>query len=279
MTFGARRDRMLSRYGGSLVVRASRRMIGIGGYDRALALSAQAFVALVPMLVVVAAALPDDAQGAAEQTLFAGLGLSEKAAAAVAELLDRPPDAGGTTVVGVVLLVLSVLGFTRTLQRTYAAAWGLPSRGVWGLGYGLLAAVALIVEFVALTVLGPLLAIVLGSWATGVVAQATGATLLWWPVQYLLLGGRVGWRPLLPGAALTGVGQAVVVVVSGLYLPLVVGREAERYGLVGVAVALLSWLVVLGLLLVVSAVLSAELSSTRPASVPDPGPDDGGSAG
>jgi membrane protein len=64
----------------------------------------------------------------------------------------------------------------------------------------------------------------------------------------------------LPGAALTGAGQAGAILVSGLYLPIAISHEAERYGLVGVAIALLSWLVVFGLLLVVSAVLSAELA-------------------
>jgi membrane protein len=49
-------------------------------------------------------------------------------------------------------------------------------------------------------------------------------------------------------------------VVAGLYLPVAIGHEADRYGLFGIAIALLSWLVVLGLLLVISAVLSAELT-------------------
>jgi hypothetical protein len=39
-----------------------------------------------------------------------------------------------------------------------------------------------------------------------------------------------------------------------------ISHEAGRYGLVGVTIALLSWLVVSGLLLVVSAVLSAALA-------------------
>jgi membrane protein len=48
--------------------------------------------------------------------------------------------------------------------------------------------------------------------------------------------------------------------VSGVYLPLSAAHEAARYGAVGVTVAFVSWLVVLGLLLVVAAVVGAELA-------------------
>jgi len=256
-----RRDRAMRRYHDSLPLRVSRRMIMIGGYDRALALSAQAFVALVPLLVVVSAVAPAALQGPAGRAILAGFGLSAAAASALSDLVDHPPGADTLSVLGVVLLVLAVLGFTRSLQRTYVMAWRLPARGIRGLGYGLLAAVALISEFALLTLLGPVATALVGYRSAGIAVQAVGATLLWWPVQYLLLGGRVGWRALLPGAALTGIGQAVVILVSGVYLPIAIGHQADRYGLVGVAIALLSWLVVLGLLLVVSAVVSAEVAS------------------
>lgn len=66
---------------------------------------------------------------------------------------------------------------------------------------------------------------------------------------------------------MTGVGLGLVVAVSGIYLPVSAAHEAARYGAVGVAVAFVSWLVVLGLLLVVAAVVGAELA--RPDRPPD----------
>ena len=245
--------------------RTSERMIVIGGYDRALALSAQAFVALVPMFLVVAALLPDGTRGPGGTALVGRLGLSGDAAASVSALLQRPPDAvGAATVLGAVLLVVSVLGFTRSLQRTYLAAWALPTAGVRGYLHGLVAAAALVAECTVLAISGPLLVLLVPWPPLGLVVHAAVATLLWWPVQRLLLGGRVGWRRLLPGALVTGIGQAVVLVVSGIYLPLAVTHQADRYGLFGVAVALLSWLLLMGLLLVFSAVLGAELAGEEP---------------
>jgi membrane protein len=85
-------------------------------------------------------------------------------------------------------------------------------------------------------------------------------------VQHILLGGHVRWRALLPGAVLTGVGQAVVLGVAMLFLPLTIAHQAARYGLFGVAVAVVSWLLALGLLLVLSAVLGAQLTESPAAS-------------
>ena len=48
--------------------------------------------------------------------------------------------------------------------------------------------------------LAPILAVVFGSAVVGLAVHTVTATLLWWPIQWVLLDGRVGWRRLLPGA-------------------------------------------------------------------------------
>ncbi|MFC5063756.1 YhjD/YihY/BrkB family envelope integrity protein [Actinomycetospora atypica] len=251
---------VVARHEGALVLRVLRRMRAIDGYDRALALSAQAFVALVPLIVVVSALLPAGVRESTGAAVVDGAGLPTDAAAALSLLVREPPGADATTVLGGVLLVMAVLGFTRALQRTYVSAYRLPRTGLRGWVHGLAAAGVLGVGLIALALVGSASAVLDGHLAVELVVHAVAATLLWWPVQSVLLGGRIAWRALLPGAALTGVGQAVVVAVSATYLPAALSREASRYGLLGVAVALLSWLVVLGLLLVLSAVLGAELA-------------------
>jgi len=261
------RSGLVARFGDALPVRVARRMIAIGGYDRALALAAQAFVAVVPMLLVLAAVLPASVRAPAGSAVVAGLGMSGSAAAAVTELAARPPPMQPITIVGAVLLVVSVLGFTRSLQRTYLAAWELTPAGIRGLGHGLYAAAALVAEFTLIALLGPLLTRLVGVLPLGILTHALVATVLWWPVQRLLLGGRVGWAALLPGAAMTGLGQAVLVGGYGLYMPLLISRDATRYGIFGIAVAIVSWLVVLGVLLVASALFGAECAR---ASTPTP---------
>jgi membrane protein len=248
---------VVARHEHALVLRVWRRMMAINGYDRALALAAQAFAGLIPVLVAVSA--PRPIRTSVGPAVIAALGLTGDAASALTTLVTRPPAVQPLTIVGGALLVLSVLGFTRALQRTYVSAWELPPSGLRGLGRGFLAAAALILVFAALAAVGPLLAALDGHVVVALIVNAVVATLLWWPVLRILVGGRVGWRALLPGAALNGCGQAVVFGLSATYLPPAISGAAAEYGLIGVAVPVISWLVVLGWLLVLSAVLGAEL--------------------
>ncbi|AEA27355.1 YhjD/YihY/BrkB family envelope integrity protein [Pseudonocardia benzenivorans] len=238
------------------------RFTAIDGYDRALALAAQAFVTLVPMLMVVVATVPPARRASLGDQLVANLGLSGDAAAVVLGLLRTGGEVTApATAAGAVVLVVSLVGFTRTMQRAFVAAWGLPAPGLAGLWPGLLGATALLAEVVAVVVLSPLLGVFTGSALIAAVAHAVGAALLWWPVQYLMLGRRIGPRALLPGTIVTGLGQLAVITVSDIYLPPVAAHQADRYGLIGIAFVLLSWLVVLGVLLVSAAVVGAELAA------------------
>jgi membrane protein len=247
---------------GWFIARVVRRFVAVSGYDRALALATQAFVALVPMIFVVAAFLPDANRAAAQSWLVDRFRLSGDASSAVQELVQRPPAQWeSTTVLGAVLLVVSVVGFTRSLQRTYLAAWQMPPLGIRGFGYGVLAATVLVAEVTALLLVAPLLAEVPGAVLVTALVRIVPSILVWWPVQRLLVGGHLGWRALLPGAVVAGVGQAVVMAAAGLYVPDQVASQSARFGLIGVAFVLVSWLVALGLLLVLGAVLGAELGA------------------
>ncbi|GAA3784054.1 hypothetical protein GCM10022403_018430 [Streptomyces coacervatus] len=77
----------------------------------------------------------------------------------------------------------------------------------------------------------------------GVPLQSVVSCLLWWWTQHLLLVGRVGWLPLLPGALLTGFGVVLLSAVSGLWLPHSLRLSVERYGPLGSVFTLLSWLI------------------------------------
>ena len=90
------------------------------------------------MLIVVAALAPVAFQGPYGQALLAGYGISVRPPNRLPSVRS-PPAAESLTVVSAALLVVTVLGFIRALQRTYLAAWELPKQGIRGLGYGLLA--------------------------------------------------------------------------------------------------------------------------------------------
>ena len=66
----------------------------------------------------------------------------------------------------------------------------------------------------------------------------------------------VGWRALLPGAAICAVGFEVLKLVGTLYVPRLVASSSALYGSLGIVIAILAWLAFFGRLLVYGAVVN-----------------------
>jgi membrane protein len=78
------------------------------------------------------------------------------------------------------------------------------------------------------------------------------STLLWLLTPYLLLGRRVTWQRLLPGAVLTAIGMAGVGVWAVIWMPHTLATSAQQFGVIGIGFALLTYLVVVGSVVVVA---------------------------
>ena len=79
-------------------------------------------------------------------------------------------------------------------------------------------------------------------------------TLFWWLTMWLLLAGRIPWRKLLPSALATGVfwlGMEAVfaVIFSGMVI-----SYDQQYGPIGIVFALMSYLIAIGVVVVLGAV-------------------------
>jgi membrane protein len=231
-------------------------------YDRALTLAGQAFIALVPMLIIVATLLSGSGALALGDWLIGRFALTDASADAVHSLFARPPSAsGGLTILSVLTVLVSASSFARSVQRTYETAWQLPARGLRRAINGVQGAWLLILVLAALAYLAGLADRLPGGLIVVAVAQACVALPGWWLASWLLLTRRVAWRLVLPGAVVSALGQVLVGVAEARYVPHLIERNAERYGVIGVAIALISWLVVIALLIVVSAVVGAELGA------------------
>lgn len=241
----------------ALPLRCLRRFARIDGRNRALGLAGQAFITLVPLLILTASAT---GRGVGER-LVARFRLSGEGAAAMRDLFARPPSAtGAMSAVGIVIMIASLLSLTRLLQRLYEAAWELPPRGLPGTVNGLAGLALLIAQLVVLALLASALRGVPAGGLIRHTAQLALALPLWLLLQHLLLSRRVPARALLPGAAVAAIGQLAVGIGSGLWMPRLVTNNADRYGLVGVAFALISWLVVVAVMVVAGAVIGAEVA-------------------
>ncbi len=104
-----------------------------------------------------------------------------------------------------------------------------------------------------------------------VIALSTGGV-LWLFTPYVLLAGRVTWKQLLPTALLTSIGMTGLSIGSIVYMPGAIAESADRYGSIGIAIAIVSWLVGIGFVLTccaaVGAVLGGEIDRAPEAETP-----------
>jgi len=161
-----------------------------------------------------------------------------------------------TTTLSVVVAIVSASSFARTLGRMYAQAWHLPShRGMRAFRSSV---VWLVVWVVAMQAAGLLARwsgdVPVGGRVSSLAVQLVAGTLIWLWSAHLLLGGRVGWVPLLPGAVVTAVLLVVFRHLSQLLMPTYVQANLDQFSSLGIVFAVASWLVVFGGVLVVATV-------------------------
>ena len=228
-------------------------IIRIEFIDRCMLIAAQALLAMVPMLVVLAAFLPHLTSSALQQVSQV-TGVGDEAVRQVSGEVNLDQVRSETGALGLAITIVSATSFGRAVQRTFERVWeqkhvgGLRGAGrcllwvaVWLGCLGLVNAVVNLVTDPG-DPLRPLL-------------QALGATAVWWGTSWVLLFGRArGWL-LLPGAVLTGVVQVVYSRGSAWLMPAYVESNAEQFGMLGVILALSTWLIGFGGIIVGGALL------------------------
>lgn len=235
--------------------------------DRSVGIGAQAFTTLIPLMIVYSAVVPlADARSFADR-LVGYLKLTGAAAATVRQAIAPPSTvAEGVSVLGFVLLVASALAFARALQRMYETAYRLSAMGIRGTPWHLLW-LALIPAYLTLR---PVIASLSGGlWR--VLGSIALAAVAWLVTPYILLGRRISARRLVPGALFTAIGMTGLSVATVIYLPHSLTTSARNFGTIGIAFAILSWLVGGGFVLAGSAAAGAvalERLDAKPTSRP-----------
>src|SRR3954447_19089182 len=236
------------------------RLISLEVIDRSLVVGAQAFSALIPLLIVIAGAGAGDGRSFAD-ALVDRFNLKGDTADAVRETFGASTGGPTLTVLGVLIVVFSALAFTRAMQRTFELTWGLPKRGVRGTGWGL----AWLAAFATYLTIFPVVRGVFNGWPYDLVSLA-GTFGLWLMTPYLLLARRVPWRRLIPQAALSAAGMTVLSGGLLIYAPRALENSAEEFGAIGVAFTLLTILWAAGFVLVTAAGVGAYIAT--PAAAP-----------
>ena len=252
------RERAVAFLERSFAGRCIYRFIELEGVDRAVALASRAFIAVIP-LAMVASALSPAGESFGER-IVDRFDLEGAAAQAVRQLFAAPSEVrGAVSAVGLVALIVTSLSLARMLQRTFERIWRLPPEGARGILRGLAWIGAFALWIVVVVPIRNALNDI-GVPALTVTVAVASSTALWVWTPYLLLGGRLSWRRLLPSAIISGIALSVLTAASVLYLPGTIERSAELYGLIGVTFTFVSWLFATAIVIIAAAIVGAEAS-------------------
>jgi membrane protein len=242
-----------------IVERCIARTIEVEFVDRSIALASLTFTSLIPLGVVLGAIVPGIDQDGLAHSIDTRFHLDADTARIVDSVFAPPSDVKQTaSIVGVILLIGSALSFTRGMQRVYERAWQLPPLGVKATPAGLAWILGLVV-FVS--IFGGIRAAIIDTSrpiVSVITALAFGAA-VWLGSPWILLSRRIPWRLLVPTALLTAVAMSCLSVAAIVYMPRSIEDSAERYGPIGVAIALVSFFVAAGFVIVVCATVGAVL--------------------
>lgn len=251
---------LAQRFWATLPGRMAQGMIELNIVDRALALSSKAFVVLLPLSIITGAIVQGESLG---DSLVSRFDLTGSGAEAARTLFESPDAVrAGISVFGIGFLVFGSLSLARGLERIYLDAWEL--EGLDGSILRRLGWITSVVGFLA--VAGPIRAYLddVGVELELAAVNVALGTLMWMWTPYVLLAQRIPARELLPTGLLTAVATTGLGIASLVYMPTVMTNNADRYGLIGVAFALVSWLFAYAFAVIAAVVIGAVLAGRAP---------------
>jgi len=248
-----------------------RRMREIDLDTHALALCAQQVLCTAPLIVAMSAVLQRVTGRHPGYFLVRFFGLYGDSADAMVRLFSRTSPSISTP--ALVFAMVTAIVFTTSVaavqQRAFELIWTLPRViGVRSYFRQLSWAVLLGLYSVVMLALGRL-ARELDEHAgrpfmLGVmIFQGVLTFLFYWWSQRWLLGGRVTWRALLPGALAVGLLTTVLFRLTRVIMPGQIAWQVHAYGLIGAVFVLSVWLMILSAVIFTGVLLGAVITQRR----------------
>ena len=224
-----------------LIWRVWERMLEIEFVDRSVALAGKAFVSFFPLVIVIAAFVPERIRASIITALTARLGLQGDSLVLVRDGFASSDDIRKATgLLGLVLTVFFATSFTAACSACISGvAAALPFRGrcvrTWG---GLAAGDA----DHAGDPRRPARRVDEGPLSGLLVIVALGVNSgLWWFTAWFFLQGEVRLRVLVPTGVVTGIGLTGYALSAHVWMPSVVTSNEAQFGAFGLALALVTW--------------------------------------
>jgi uncharacterized BrkB/YihY/UPF0761 family membrane protein len=241
------------------VLRVVNRFQKVAGFDRSIALASGALTALIPLTIVASAASSElGGKGTAER-IIDRYDLTGGGAEAVKDVFS--PASGTSTslgIIGFLFLMVTVLSFTRAVQRLVEQTWELDPLSVRNTFNGLLWIGGLVVY----AALSGLLQVALGrsnvDLAAALLAVPLSVVFLVWS-GWVLSAKRIERQDLLPFGIVGAAALAIYSVGAAVYVPHLFSTYATRYGVIGAVFAIISALFAVMVVVVASAAVGREV--------------------
>src|SRR6516165_855721 len=239
----------------------------VGGGILAGALAFRIFLFMVP-LVYLAFTVLGTASAAATQDpaqLARDIGITGVLASAVVQAQDHSAWTLAVLVGGgAVALFLTAGSLAKALYVVHWLIWRIPRV----MPAGLVPRLALIGVALTASALGVAVNRVRSSSGVAgaviaIVVVTVASFALWWWVSWKLPHPPVPARALVPGALLMAIGADALHLLTTYWIGHLVARKTNTYGSVGIALAVLLWVYILGRIIVASAGLNAALWHRR----------------
>ncbi len=247
------------------------RLLSANLLDAASRVAAQAFLTSVPLLFAISAFAPQEVRDQLISSIRSVFGLSGGSDQQLQQVLGAGAGGGAdggedvretVGVIGALMALISATSFSRAVARVCERAWQLPKCPTRIAAWRWL--VWVLVWLTLLLYQGPVRnGFGVGLWL-GVVLSFLDGVAVWWWTQHLLLGSRVPWLPLLPGAVLASAALTALALTARLYIPAALNRALAVYGSLGLVLTLLSWLIALSAALTFAITIGAVLAEGPP---------------
>ena len=224
-------------------------------FDRAMAIAAQLFTSVFPMLILLASWFGDTGRLFSET-----LGMPPEAETEVDAALK---ESGSTAfgIIGAIIVLASATSLSRALARAFAAVWAMhkPRSNAAAIWRWIAVVLAIALSLIALRRSQTLADAIPppNLWGEVVALLLLVAVAVF--VPWVLLSGTLTARALLPGAVLFGVVMRAVRPFSDVWLARSLEASATRYGSIGVAFTYLAWLYLVAWILLATAVIGQVL--------------------
>jgi len=239
------------KYAGSPAEHLWRRLDAMDFINRGMLFAATLLLCLFPFLIIANAL----AGRSAASGLARHLGLDKQAAADVGALFtSSAATSSAITGTAWVFFILGGIAAATAIQGLYESAFEMEGRGARDMPRRLVWLAVLVG------------CSVLAGWAGPGLRGAGGPVLLaviglvvltgfWWFTIWFLLTGRISWRDVFPAAVATAVLWVGMEAVFSIIFSGMVTSDDKKYGPIGVVFALMSWLIAIGVVIILGAVV------------------------